>query len=143
MLKHIPVNYDIFEYVAANNPVGARAIINKYGYTAVGVETAADLGEMLKQSIMEVGMPGFKDVLAIHPDRELLMEDFAEKSPLAPPSSTSGCGCGGGCGKKAGGKSATEDYVSSMQQSTGLSLQQGNIFLIGAALILAVAIVSK
>lgn len=133
------MTYDIFEYVAANNPLGAKAIIHKHGFTFQGVETASDLGEMLRGVVAEEGMPAFKDVLELHPDKEIIVEQFGIAAPAAPPSS--GCGCSG-CSKKTG-KSVAEEYVGSIQQSTGLSLAQGNTFLIAAALILAVAIVSK
>jgi len=139
-LNRHTVAYDIYEYVSANNPLEVKAIINKYGFSFTGVETATDLGEMLKQVVGEVGISALKDVVAIHPDRDLILEDNG-LSQLQPSTAKGGCGCGG-CGKKSG-KSIAEEYVNSVQHSSGLSLQQGNLFLISAALILAVAIVSK
>lgn len=135
------MKYDIFEYVAVNNPIGAKAIINKYGFAYQGVQNEIDLGDVLRAMVAEVGMSAFKDVLAIHPDREVIVEDSAPSS--VPEIPQSGCNCGGGCSKKQNGKSVAEGYLSDIQQSTGISMQQGNLFLIGAALILAVAIVSK
>lgn len=136
------MTYDIFEYVAVNNPYGAKQIMNKYGYDPVNVQTEVDMGDLLRQCVATVGEPALKDVLSLHPDRELLAEDIvAEMKPESTTGNTGGCGCGG-CSKKVG-KSVAQEYINNMQQNTGLSLQQGNLFLIGAALILAVAIVSK
>lgn len=140
------LQYDLYNYVAANSPNDAKAVLDKYGYDASSVDTVEVLGAGLATMVKENGEPALKSLLAIHPDREVLVQEFTPTSPAPATNGKSGCGCGGGC---KGASNALESYLSKVgapapasNNSIGtMGVQHGNMLLIGGILILAVAII--
>jgi hypothetical protein len=140
------LQYDLYNYVAANSPGSAKAVLDKFGYDASQVDTVEVLGAGLATMVKENGEDALKAVLSIHPDREVLTQEFTTTAAAAPASNgKSGCGCGG-C---KGASSALESYLSkvgapaSSNNNAGglMNVQHGNMLLIGGILILAVAII--
>lgn len=141
------VQYDLYNYIAANNPGSAKAVLDQFGYDASSVDTVEVLGAGLATMVKENGEQALKSLLSIHPDKEVLVQEFASSPAAAIPSPNgkSGCGCGG-C---KGTSSALESYLSkvgapasSNNNSVGsMGVQHGNMLLIGGILILAVAII--
>lgn len=137
------MNIDIYQYIAANDPVGSQAICNKYGYAIQNVQSSDDLASCLMDLVGEVGDPALTDIASIHPDLDLLVEKFGsaagDAGSFAKPG---GCGCGGDCGGDHG--PASKKYLAEAgNQQNMFSVHQGGIFIIAATLILAVAIISN
>lgn len=139
------VQYDLYNYIAANNSGPAKAVLDKFGYDASSVDTVEVLGAGLATMVKENGEPALKDLLSIHPDKEVIVQEFAPASAAIPsPTGKTGCGCGG-C---KGGSNALESYLNkvgapapSNNGSNAMNVQHGNMLLIGGILILAVAII--
>lgn len=138
------VNYDLYNYVAANNPDEAKAVLNKYGYDASTVETVEVLGSGLANMVDENGENALRDVLKIHPDRDAILQ---ETSVAAAPQSSAAkpCGCGGCKGNST--VKAIDAYLDKIKPAAPVqdnSISPGNQFLlIGGIIILAVAIIVK
>ena len=102
------LQYDLYNYVAANNPNASKSILDKFGYDASSVDTVEVLGAGLATMVKENGEDALKAILSIHPDKEVLTEEFTQPAAAAPTSnSKSGCGCGG-C---KGASSTLESYL--------------------------------
>lgn len=132
------VNYkffavNIYQYIAASNPEFVRVICGKYGYSLQNVQTTDDLGVCLEQVVAQEGEPAFREIVDEHPDKELILEMYAS-SPAQMQEKK--CKCQGEKTSK------VDQYLNAATGSTS-SLQQGNLFIVAAALILAVAIISK
>ena len=81
----------------------------------------------------------------MHPDKDLILEKCGQRaivqSEAKSPPPAGGCGCGGKC---KGEKSVADNYINYATEHANNNLtplHQGNIFLIGAAFLLAVAII--
>jgi hypothetical protein len=127
----------IYDYVAGTNPSESTRIINSFGYS---VSDNRDMGANLRHLVAQEGEPALKAVLNAHPDKDVILEAFSV--PKMEPQES--CSCNG---KKCSCK--RDDYANaSGSESAGitqasLSAHQTNVFLFAAALILAVAIITK
>ncbi len=127
----------LYQYIASNAPGDAIAIISKHGYNVAGLQSENDtdgIAACLEQLVDAEGKPAFMDIVALHPDKDVLMEAFAD-----PKSGASKCSCEGKETKSKG----INAYLHAATTNSSSQMQQGHIFLIAAALILAVAIVAK
>lgn len=126
----------IYDYVAGTNPSEATRIINSFGYS---VSDNRDMGANLRYLVANEGEPALKAVLNAHPDKNVLLEVFS--TPSMEPQEK--CTCKGkGCSCK------RDDYANASGSEGGItqasmSAHQTNVFLFAAALILAVAIITK
>lgn len=128
-------NISVYQYIAANDPYGAKSICNKYSYQIQNVQTTDDVATCLEQLVAQEGEPAFKDLMALHPDRDIITELYGTQLPSAPAAKGDG-----GC--KDCGKSSVQAAIQAAQQNTGFTMHQGNTFLFAGVLILAVAIVA-
>jgi hypothetical protein len=122
---------DIFQYVASNDPDASIAIINKYGYSVQDARSSDDVGYCLKQLVASEGEPAMKDVYAIHPDKEQIIELYGAKADK------DGCGCKGAAAK------SSDKVQSFMNSITNNSNTQIQLCIIAAAILLGAAILSK
>jgi hypothetical protein len=125
---------DIFSYIASNDEYGAKAICNKYGYDTENVNTPEDMGVCLVQLTEAVGDPAWKDILALHPDKDVILDNFGSGSQVvdaAAPKKSGDCGCKG--------HKKMKDYL----PSSGSQIKDGHIFIFAGALLLAAAIIAK
>lgn len=60
------------DYIVYSNPTGARNIIDKYGYQAPS--NKRELCAAMKQLVREQGKPVIKELLLIHPEKEIILE---------------------------------------------------------------------
>ena len=65
---------NLYQRVATANPSGARNIIHKYGYEI----RTNNLPQALRMLVGAEGEPALRDIANIHPDKELILECFAE-----------------------------------------------------------------
>ena len=139
------VQYDLYNYVAANSPDAAKQVLDQFGYDASSVDTVEVLGSGLATMVKENGEQALKSVLSIHPDKDVILQEFSSPAATPSPAGKSGCGCGG-C---KGSSNAIESYLSKVgapvsqnnNSSNSMNVQHGNMLLIGGILILAVAII--
>ena len=66
-----------YEYIAQAEPYGSLDILNKHGYNLSGENvTTQDIGAALEQMVSENGEQALVDIMAIHPDKGILVELF-------------------------------------------------------------------
>lgn len=139
------ISVDIYEYIAQMRPQEAEAVCNKYGWTLQSMETPEDLANCLENLVAEEGEPAFLDLLAIHPDKDVIIEAYNGQDPAAPAAGGSGgCGCAGCKGKSEG--SAVDKAVSSASaaiHNSGSFFHQSNLMIIGGVVLIGLALVLK
>lgn len=127
---------DIFSYIASNDEYGARAICNKYGYDIENVNTPEDMGICLIQLTEQIGEPAWKDILSLHPDKDVILDNFGclsqGKSEVTFTKKPDDCDC-----KK---HKKMKDYLPSASTS---QIKDGYVFIFAGALLLAAAIIAK
>lgn len=64
--------------IATNNPNAAYELCCKYGYTNVQ-PNLDDLAGCLQHIVATEGEAGLKDVMELHPDKEVILQLFTEK----------------------------------------------------------------
>ncbi len=129
MSKFIAVN--IFQYVAENDEYAARSICNKHGFAMQNADTPDAMAVCLEQLVSEVGEPAMVDIVNVHPDKDLILEVYATSKGGVEEKK---CNCNK--------KKAMQEYVNG-GKSEGFLSSQGNLFIIAAALLLSVAVISK
>jgi hypothetical protein len=63
----------IYEYIARNNPTGAKRVIESFGYV---VTQPKKMGDNLRMLVAQEGEPALKAVVDLHPDKDLILEVF-------------------------------------------------------------------
>ena len=128
---------NIYKYVASCDPYGARALISSFGYTLEDADDPESLGQSLNDLVANEGEPALMEIVKMHPDKEIIIDYLGQHKQ-------GGCGCG--CNGKGKQKSpAAQEYVKQAKSDSSamaMPLHQGNLFLIGGFLLLAVAIIA-
>jgi hypothetical protein len=75
----------VYQYVAQSDPRGSRRLIESFGYD---ITNQNDLGRSLAELVSNVGESALKEVMKIHPDKDILLELNASEI-----SSSDSCGC--------------------------------------------------
>ena len=123
------------EYIAKTNPMGAKKVINEFGYRVVD---GRRMGENLRMLVAQEGEPALRAIAELHPDKELLLDVFAPKD--------GDCGCKKKSESFMGADGVMSSAVLSNNQqqvqsdSTKLAMQT-NAMLIAATIIIAAAII--
>ena len=123
----------VYQYVADNDPRGAEMIINSFGYE---VTDRTNLGQSLTELVSQVGEPALKKVMEHHPDKDLILEIFAEKP------SSCGCGCNKGKQEKFLNIEGAE-VAKEKESSTNMIAQQTNVMILVSALFIFTALMIK
>src|SRR6056300_1321663 len=66
----------IYEYIAANNPVGAKRVIESFGYKVINPKS---MGDNLRMLVAQEGEPALKSVVDLLPDKELIIEIYGNE----------------------------------------------------------------
>lgn len=74
---------NVYLYIAQNSPDAAYEICKKYGY--FNVQSFEELASCLQSIVAEHGESSLKEVLDIHPDREVILELNDKKKVEEPP----------------------------------------------------------
>lgn len=127
----------LYQYIADADPYSAKAICSKYGFSLADAGQTSDIAECLEQVVAQNGQQAFLEILALHPDKDLILEQYGSPSMGTATTEKKPCGCGGDHAKS---NAVLDKYVPSESSTV---MQQGNIFLIAAALLLAVAIITR
>jgi hypothetical protein len=138
---------NIYEYIAHSNPDACLNFCQNYGYVHRDINSIEELVDCMREVIAAEGETAFTELLKIHPDRGAIMETFSGRrmalgydgsidampiNYVAPHKRDCQCGCNM--------KSFNAD--ASTPKSSGSSTQT-NTFIIAAALLLSVAIISR
>ena len=136
---------NVYLYIAQNNPDAAYEVCKKYGY--FNVQSFEDLAASLQSIVAEHGESALKEVLDIHPDKEVILEMNDKKKVEEPPLEViiqkvfdrnkpveKDCSCM----KNA---DATAAAVSAQPQQSA-SVSQTNTYILVGALIVSIAILS-
>lgn len=67
----------VYHYIAERNPHGAKAVIEGFGYRVVDRN---QMGNNLQKLVATEGEEALKEVLELHPDKDVILEVFSEKS---------------------------------------------------------------
>lgn len=67
----------IYDYIARNNPVGAKRTIESFGYKVVNPK---NMGDNLRMLVAQEGEPALKSVVDLHPDKDLILEVYGEEN---------------------------------------------------------------
>lgn len=81
----------VYKYIVESNPDASYEVCKKYGFFRI-----ADLDEMansLQEIVAQGGEDSFKDVMDLHPDKDVILELFQKKSDLNAPHTKQDCGC--------------------------------------------------
>ena len=124
---------DVYKYVAESNPMGAQGIIESFGYEHANTP---DMG--LSQLVAKVGEPALKKVMDNHPDKEIILEMFAEKQ-----NQSNGCGCGNRRQEGFLNASGLEVSKEKDNSSSNMIAQQTNAMILVSALFIFTALIIK
>jgi hypothetical protein len=98
---------NVFDYIAYSRPNEAMKVVHDFGYKFTGAVTKKDLSKLLGDLVMKEGEPAMKAILAIHPDKDVIVEQFG--------GTASDCGC-----NKTGKLNATGPSTDSLLASASL-----------------------
>jgi hypothetical protein len=116
---------DIFEYISEVNPSEAYQVCQRHGIYQIN--SASELPMYLQAIVAERGESAFKEILAIHPDKEVIMEVFETKTLQTPVPQCN-------CMKSADG--------TQQGASPNITASQTNTYILVGALIVSLAIIS-
>lgn len=124
---------DVYKYVAESNPMGAQGIIESFGYEHANTP---DMG--LSQLVAKIGEPALKKVMDNHPDKEIILEMFAEKQ-----NQPNNCGCGNRRQEGFLNVSGLEVSKEKDNSSSSMIAQQTNAMILVSALFIFTALMIK
>lgn len=113
---------DVYEYIAENSPVESSLLISKYGYDMS--QTDQSLGDSLAQLVDAEGETALKDVMSLHPDKDIILSLFAGKKNID---------------KKV--KTTISELLKPTSKDS--AVKDSHIFIFCGALLIAAAIISK
>lgn len=118
----------VYTYIVECNPNEAYEVCKKYGF--FNIESKEQMADCLEIIVAQEGEGAFKDVMELHPDKEVLVELFTKKEEPAPV-------------KVEEPKQVSAD---GSMNATGVApsnlVNQTNTYILVAALIISVAIIS-
>jgi hypothetical protein len=132
----------VYNYIAESNPYFAKGICHKYGYETTNVRSKADLGQCLKRLVANEGEPAFRDIMENHPDKDVIIEMFSNSKKADNFSNMDGNG-NRGCGCSSCNNKPKDHYMYADGSSSNNTNSLTSVALIGASLLLAVAIITK
>jgi len=125
-------NIDVFQYIANNNPIASRRIINDYGYSVQN----NDIAQSLRLLVNARGEEAMVQIMKYHPDVDYFEETFSKTNS-----------------KKSKIRNSTNDFERLMYlNATGgnnspikneITANQTNLMILAAAMMVTIAIISK
>ena len=88
---------NVYLYIAENNPDAAFEVCKKYGYFQIN--SIDELADCLQNIVAQDGETSLKEVMDLHPDKDVLIERFDKKKDNTPVEVTpvvanaDGCSC--------------------------------------------------
>jgi len=83
-----PSVMNVYQYIAYSNPDAANELCNKHGYYQI--QSYEELADCLQSIVARKGESALKEIMELHPDKEVVLELFEKKveakpEPLTPP----------------------------------------------------------
>jgi hypothetical protein len=121
---------NLYQRVALSDPQGAKNIIKSYGYEI----RTNNLPAALRMLVSAEGEPALRSIVALHPDKDLILECFSDTSK--PQKKDSDCDCH---------KNKAHDYLNATGQMTEAQKQAQltNTFLVVSAVLILGALIIK
>lgn len=120
---------NVYLYIAQTSPDAANSICKKYGYTQV--QSISELAYCMKRIVAEKGEDGLKEILELHPEKDVILELFQKKTEIEPvvvQERKRDCSCW----------MNADGQTNSNQNVAG----QTNMIILAAALIVSISIIS-
>ena len=143
------------EYIALANPYEACELCTQYGLE-VNAENPEGISDALSIIVAENGEAGLKDVMEIHPDKQVILELSAKAKKFMNFNGTGHDGECQNCGAEkfyhrtypnspilmaaSGDTTAT---TSAIQTQTGVMMQQSTLLVVGVVVIVAVLLLKN
>lgn len=128
---------NVYQNIAYNNADAANEICKKYGYYQI--ENIDELAYCLQKIVADEGENSFIEIMSLHPDKDVILELFEKKSepiviekPIERPIMERRRDCS--CMMNAEGPQQS--------LSSGFAASQTNIFILAAAMIVSISIIS-
>jgi len=127
----------VYEYIAKNNPQGAKSLCESYGYQ---ITNPYNMSQNLKTLVNNEGEDALLSLMEMHPDKDFILEVFAK--PIQKEEKKSDCGC-----RNMGTPHLLEHFINAsgrQDNSEAKALATNtNTIIFASALVLAVAIIFK
>ncbi len=68
---------NVYQYISQNSPDESYAICQKYGYFEIA--NLEEMSDTLAQIVASQGESAFKEILTLHPDKEVILEVYSPK----------------------------------------------------------------
>lgn len=136
---------NVFQYIAESNPSGAMNVLARHGYKATNIRKASDLGICLNKLVNVEGEDAFRDVMAQHPDKGVLVELFAPQSPAPAMKNADAVfsNMDGGGRPSYWDLKANDHYMNFNASQITSSGNLMNVAIIASALLITAAIITK
>jgi hypothetical protein len=124
----------VYQYIAYTNPDAALELCGKYGYYQI--QNEEELANCLKDIVARKGENGLKDIMELHPDKDVVLELFEKKLELKPEPPIQVM------------EQKRERDCSCMLNADGASIQnqgiasQTNLMILVAAMVVSISIIS-
>lgn len=127
----------VYDYIAKNNPQGAKTVCESFGYQVTNVHS---MSQNLKDLVNNEGENALVEIMELHPDKDIILDYFA---PKVEEKKESDCGCK----DKMGTPHLLEHFINAsgrQDNSEARALATNtNTIIFASALVLAVAIIFK
>lgn len=127
---------NVYQYIAYSNPDAANQLCNKYGYFQI--QSEEELAYCLQSIVARKGESAFKEIMELHPDKDVVLELFEKKLPEPEPVTV----------RPIMEQERRRD-CSCMLNADGTQSQQGqnivsqtNLMILAAAMIVSISIIS-
>jgi len=128
----------LYKHIAQANPDGCYMVLHKYGYANSDLNSIDDVAYVCQTMVACEGENAFKDLLKLHPDRDVIIEDYKESQPKE----TKKVGCDGGC-ECSSCKSNTLKNATGDSQNINVAAQTNTFILLGFVIVGIAIITSK
>lgn len=124
---------NVYQYIAYSSPDAANELCNKYGYYQI--QSYEELADCLQSIVARKGESAFKDIMELHPDKDVVLELFEKKIEAKPEPPVQIM------------EQKRERDCSCMMNADGGSQNQGiasqtNLMILVAAMIVSISIIS-
>ncbi len=140
----------LYSYIAASNPGLSVGLCEKYGYDVPPVRNFVELGGLLEQLKDREGEAAFRDIMDLHPEKNLILEMYAPEVPAKALAGADGTMQKKGCGCQECQESHHHYNKNNFSHADGgqqtlhpITPTQTGLLILGSAFLIAFAIISK
>jgi hypothetical protein len=123
---------NVYYYIADSKPDAANKVCNKYGYYQI--QSIDEIAYCLQEIVANQGESALKEIMDLHPDKDVVLELFEKKSEIIVPTPIMEQERKRDCSCMLNADGAT-------QSNQGIA-SQTNIMILVAAMIVSISIIS-